>query len=205
MLCILVLMGCQKESRARVECQVAGNDVSCTVSHVQGNVPLNVCWDVEFACRSGAHVTGHACQDVDPQGRSVKLITSGELQGLASCDGATSFNVRNIVLTRREGSASASVAMPAIGGNFMTVAQWCSGFCGNYCGTCLPGVAVCPGNCAVACYHGRNPGLILDGRDPVNARAKTPADMAACNAAVNQAGCQAMAVGPPLICQSRQY
>lgn len=96
----LVVGGCSP-NRARVECRVMGNNVSCTVSHDQGRGDVNVCWDVDFTCMNGARVMGRACQDVAEGGRAARMITANELQGLAYCNGATAFDVRNVVVTRR--------------------------------------------------------------------------------------------------------
>src|SRR5690242_15415015 len=83
--------------------------------------------------------------------------------------------------------AACSKTTPSAGGDFLTVEKYCGSFCGKLCGTC--GDASCASTCKPRCYNGRAAGLVMDGKDPKVALARTQADLDGCLATITAASC----------------
>jgi hypothetical protein len=85
---------------------------------------------------------------------------------------------------------------PASMGN-LTVGAYCGSFCGKLCGTC--GLPNCPDTCKFRCFFGRPATMVLDGKDPKVALARTTADLQACLDTISPESCPAIMAGkvPP--------
>ncbi len=92
-------------------------------------------------------------------------------------------------------AASGSATAPA--GSYLTVAAYCSAFCGKLCGTC--GAGDCQDACPKRCAYGRAPDKVLDGSDPKTGLALTQKELDACLATITKDSCMAIAGGqvPP--------
>ena len=89
-------------------------------------------------------------------------------------------------------------------GSYLTIGAYCDAFCTKLCGTC--GVGDCPNSCKVRCLYGRDPGRLLDGKDPKTALALTQKELDACLATVTAETCQAIGAGQvPPACYTIQH
>lgn len=98
---ILAKAGKPVETRAYVSCVADPTGASCSVTHQQGTLAAEVCWDVKVGCGNGTSVVGHGCQSVQPQGKSSLLIPESQFKvsGAQRCDRMTSVAVENVVVT----------------------------------------------------------------------------------------------------------
>lgn len=104
---VLILVGalfaCKQGGRvdANVSCKGTSSTIDCNVTHKQGSVAANVCWDLQFTCQNGAVVTGNGfCQAVQPGAMAQKRIPITQLQGFDKCDKALSSEVINMKLSK---------------------------------------------------------------------------------------------------------
>jgi hypothetical protein len=83
------------------------------------------------------------------------------------------------------------------GSSYLTVGAYCTGFCGKLCGTC--GQGDCDTSCKNRCYFGRSPDLVMDGKNPKQALARTQKELDGCTALITKDSCMAIASGqvPP--------
>lgn len=89
----------QDESYAEVECVPGGDAYVCSVRHVRGNIPVNVCWNIVADCQNGVRVVGSACQSVQVHGTASRSIPGTALRNIDRCDRAISTSIANMVLT----------------------------------------------------------------------------------------------------------
>jgi len=91
-----------KETRVYVECLASAEGANCTVTHVQGPLSAEACWDVKVGCVNGAMVRGHGCQTVQPQAKASLLIPENQFKmtaGAQRCDRIQTVSVENLVVT----------------------------------------------------------------------------------------------------------
>jgi hypothetical protein len=86
------------EAKVSVVCEGAEGGIACAVTHVEGGERVNACWDVILQCSNGVKVEGKACQVVEPEQTTHRLIPDTELKNLEGCDQVKSFEIRNITI-----------------------------------------------------------------------------------------------------------
>lgn len=97
---ILACKGKAPQGKATVLCEGTKDSIDCEVTHVEGTVAINTCWDLQFDCANGTVVTGsNFCQTVQPGGKVTKKIPLTDLTNAAKCDKATATQVKNLKLT----------------------------------------------------------------------------------------------------------
>ena len=100
--------------------------------------------------------------------------------------------------------AACSKPTPSAGGEYLTVEKYCGSFCAKLCGTCSD--QACINACKPRCYNGRAASMVMDGKDPKVALARTQADLDGCLATVTPASCmQIMAGQVPPACYTIQH
>lgn len=87
------------ENQAGVNCVPGSDRFVCAVQHVQGTVPLMVCWQILVECANGVRVTGEACQVVQPGGTASRSIPGTSLRNMGRCDNAVATSIAQIVVT----------------------------------------------------------------------------------------------------------
>lgn len=87
------------EPRAEVNCLPGLSGYQCSVHHVQGSIPLNVCWQIVALCENGTRVTAEACQVVQVAGTASRLIPESAIHNLRRCDRVLSSSMENMVIT----------------------------------------------------------------------------------------------------------
>ena len=101
-----------------------------------------------------------------------------------------------LLLALIAGSCSKSAPV-ASSSNWLTVGAYCDSFCGKLCGTC--GVASCPNTWRPRCLFNRAADMVMDGKDPKIALARTQTHLDACLATITAASCPGIMAGqvPP--------
>ncbi len=89
------------ETKVNVVCNPTNDSFSCTVTHDQGRVTVNVCWDVVLTCSGGVRAIGHGCQVSAPDSIVTHVIPESEVQNLAQCTSATSTTLEHLVFTEQ--------------------------------------------------------------------------------------------------------
>jgi len=97
LLAALFTIGCE-QGTAEVQCQGNGESLSCSVRHVAGSKPLNVCFEFRITCANGTNGVAKACQDVDPGQTSVRIIRDEDVSNFQACDKVVSSSVASVVV-----------------------------------------------------------------------------------------------------------
>jgi hypothetical protein len=98
-------VGCNKDVKVFVHCNPSlPSGYACAVEHRGGDVRADVSWDLDIACRNGAHLTASVAQAVEPRGKASKFVSIGDLQNFDRCDQASSMTIENIKVVGVPGS-----------------------------------------------------------------------------------------------------
>lgn len=96
----LLCVGCKKDDKALVQCQVAEHAIVCSVAHQQGEDAVNVTWNVTMRCQNGVTATAHGAKmDLRPSGQSTVVLPEAEIENLPQCNQIVGVSVDNITVT----------------------------------------------------------------------------------------------------------
>jgi hypothetical protein len=113
--------------------------------------------------------------------------------------------MRYLALALLLACSNGSAPKAGANGAYLTVGQYCTGFCNKLCATC--GMGDCQTSCNRRCDFGRSPDQLLDGKDPKTSLPLTQANLDACVATItNKDTCMSIASGQvPPVCYTIQH
>ena len=91
-------VGCGEKVSASVDCVVqSGSTIACTVQQTKGKAALEVCWDFQVSCASGATLEAErTCAVVSDGGSTDVTIPADKVTIKGACEGEKTAKLSNL-------------------------------------------------------------------------------------------------------------